>query len=61
MQTVVWIAYSDYAHFSDKNSYKILCILSYSLEVMNLARFKHLQECLKKIETGLNLSPRGVG
>jgi hypothetical protein len=61
MQTVVWIAYSDSAHFSDKNSYKILCILSYSLEVMNLASSNICRNVLKKTETGLNLSPRGVG
>jgi hypothetical protein len=57
MQTVVWMAYSDSTHFSDKFSYKILCISSYGLKDMNLARFKYLQEFSeKKIETGPDLS-----
>jgi hypothetical protein len=48
MQTIIWMANSDSMHFSDKISYKILFISNYSLEVMNLARLKHLQECLEK-------------
>jgi hypothetical protein len=62
MQTIIWMTNSDSMNFYDKISYKILFILNYSLEVMNLARLKHLQECLeKKTETGLDLSPSGFG
>jgi hypothetical protein len=62
MQIIIWMANSDSMHFSDKISYKILFISNYSLEVINLARLKHLQECSeKKTETGLYLSPSGVG
>jgi hypothetical protein len=44
MQTVVWMAYSDSTHYSDKNSYKIPFIPSYGLKDTNLARFAFLQE-----------------
>jgi hypothetical protein len=44
MQTVAWMAFSDSTHFSDKFSYKILCIPSYGLKDVNLARFKLLQQ-----------------
>jgi hypothetical protein len=44
MQTGLWMAYSDSMHFSNPKTYKILFISTYSLKVMNLARFKHLQE-----------------
>jgi hypothetical protein len=39
MQTVVWMTYSDSTHFSDKLSYKILCISSYGLKDMIYTRF----------------------
>jgi hypothetical protein len=38
-------------HFSDKLSYKILCISSYSLKDMNYTRFTYLQE-FQKTERG---------
>jgi hypothetical protein len=38
------MAYSDFTHFSDKISYKILCFSSYGLEDMNLASFTHSQQ-----------------
>jgi hypothetical protein len=41
MQTVVWMAYSDYSHFSEQLSYKILCISSYGSKDINFARFDH--------------------
>jgi hypothetical protein len=50
MQTVVWMAYSDPTHFSDTNSYKILCFSSYQLKDMILARFEHLQQFSEKSE-----------
>jgi hypothetical protein len=43
MQTIIWMLYSGSTYFSDRNSYIILFISSYSLEDMNLARLKHLQ------------------
>jgi hypothetical protein len=42
MQTIVWMADSDSVHFSDKFSYKILCIPSYGLKDMILASFTHV-------------------
>jgi hypothetical protein len=33
--------YSETTHFSDKNSYKILCVSSYGLKDMNLAKYEH--------------------
>jgi hypothetical protein len=42
------MSYSDSTHFSEQNSYKILFISSYGLKDMNLARFEHLQQFLKK-------------
>jgi hypothetical protein len=42
---------SDSTHFSDPKTYKILCIPSYGLEDMNLARFKYLQEFLGEKKT----------
>jgi hypothetical protein len=50
MQTVVWMTYSNSTHFSDKNSYKILLILSYGLKDINFARLTHLQEFFWKTE-----------
>jgi hypothetical protein len=50
MQTVVWMAYLDSTHFSDKFSYKILFILSYHLKDINFASFAYLQEFLEKTE-----------
>jgi hypothetical protein len=50
MQTVVWMAYSDSSHFSDKISYKILFILGYGSKDMNLPRFKYLQKFSGKTE-----------
>jgi hypothetical protein len=44
MQTVEWMSYSGSSHFSDKISYKILCILSYGFKDMNFARLKHFLE-----------------
>jgi hypothetical protein len=44
MQIVVWMAYSDSSHFSDKISYKILFISSYGSKDMILPRFAYLQE-----------------
>jgi hypothetical protein len=41
------MAYSDSTHFSDKLSYKILCVLSYRLKDTNFARYKYLQEFQK--------------
>jgi hypothetical protein len=48
------MAYSDSKHFSDKISYKILCISSYSLKDINFARFDKLQE-FSETETKLGL------
>jgi hypothetical protein len=48
MQTVVWMAYSDSTHFSDKFSYKTLFISGYGLKNINYARFKYLQEFQKR-------------
>jgi len=48
MQIVVWMAYSDSTHFSDKISYKILCILRYGLKDMDLTRFTYLQKLWTK-------------
>jgi hypothetical protein len=45
----------DSMDFSDKLSYKILFILSYGLEDMNLARFKYLQQFFQKNREGLEL------
>jgi hypothetical protein len=42
------MSYSDSTHFSDKNSYKILCIPSYCLKDMNHMRFAYLQEFQKQ-------------
>jgi hypothetical protein len=39
MQTVAWMAYSDSTHFSNKNSFKILFILSYRYEFNKLLTF----------------------
>jgi hypothetical protein len=66
MQTVVWMAYSDSSHFSDKISYKILFISSYGLKDMNFARCKYLQEFQKTKQknwkaVGPDLSPIGDG
>jgi hypothetical protein len=44
------MAYLDSTHFSDKFSYKILCIPSYGLKDMILTRFTYLQEFLKNRE-----------
>jgi hypothetical protein len=48
MQIIIWMAYSNSMHFSDKLSYKILFISSYGLKDMNFARFRHLQQFLAK-------------
>jgi hypothetical protein len=59
MQTVVWMAYSNSMHFSDKLSYKILCFSSYRLRDMNFARFEGLQEFLfENRKTGDLFSPK---
>jgi hypothetical protein len=52
MQIIIWMSYSDYSHFSDKISYKILFIPSYRLKDMNITSFKHF---LKKTEGRLKL------
>jgi hypothetical protein len=46
------MSYSEYSHFSDKISYKILFIPSYRLKDMNITSFKHF---LKKTEGRLKL------
>jgi hypothetical protein len=43
------MSYSDSTYFSDKLSYKILCIPSYGLKDVNLARFKLLQQFSENI------------
>jgi hypothetical protein len=48
MQTGIWMSYSDSMHFSNKLSYKILCISSYGLKDTNYTRFAYLQEFLEK-------------
>jgi hypothetical protein len=48
MQTSIWMTYLDSTHFSDKFSYKILCISIYGSKDMNLARFAYLQEFAEK-------------
>jgi hypothetical protein len=48
MQKGIWMSYSDSMHFSDKLSYKILCISSYRSKDMNFANFAYLQEFLEK-------------
>jgi hypothetical protein len=59
MQTVVWMAYSDYSHFSEQLSYKILYISRYGLKDMNLCKIQKLAEIFreKKRKTGPDLSP----
>jgi hypothetical protein len=53
------MAYSDSTHFSDKLSYKILFISSYSLEDVNFVRFKYLQQFSEKqIKRGTFLTER---
>jgi hypothetical protein len=42
------MTYSDSTHFSDPKTYKILCIPSYGLKDMNLARITYLQEFSEK-------------
>jgi hypothetical protein len=49
------MAYSDYAHFSNKLSYKILFVLSYRLKDMNFVRFDHF---LQKINKGKGYAER---
>jgi hypothetical protein len=41
MQTNIWMAYSCSLCFSDRFSYKILCIPTNGLKDINFARFKH--------------------
>jgi hypothetical protein len=48
MQTGIWMAYSDSTHCSDKFSYKILCISSYRLKDMNIARYTLFLQFLAK-------------
>jgi hypothetical protein len=43
MQTVVWMAYSDSTHFSDKLPYRKHFIPSYGSKDMNFAKFASLQ------------------
>jgi hypothetical protein len=45
------MAYSESTHFSDKNSYKILFILSYRLKDINIARFNYFLPFSKKQRT----------
>jgi hypothetical protein len=49
--------------FSDKVSYKILCISSYRLKDTNFARYAHLQQYFSKTEklTGTFLTQRTLG
>jgi hypothetical protein len=54
MQTGIWMAYSDAMHFSDKLSYKTLCILSYASKDIIHAKFIYLQKFSEKeTKTGL--------
>jgi hypothetical protein len=48
MQTDEWIAYLDSLYFSDRFSYKILCIPTNGLKDINFARFKHFLEFSEK-------------
>jgi hypothetical protein len=44
------MAYSNSMHFSDKLSYKILCVLSYRLKDTNFARYAYLQQFSEKLK-----------
>jgi hypothetical protein len=52
------MTYSDSTHFSDKFSYKILCISSYRLKDTNFARYAHLQQYSENREIGQDFSHR---
>jgi hypothetical protein len=57
------MSYPYSTHFSDKLSYKKLCISSYRLKDMNFARYAHLQQYFSKTEklTGTFLTQRTLG
>jgi hypothetical protein len=59
MQTSIWMIYSDSTHFSDWNSYKILCIPSYGLKDINFARSAYLLEFRKTGNRDKIVSHRG--
>jgi hypothetical protein len=46
---------SDSTHFSDKLSYKILCISNYQSKDMNYARFTQILPFSRKTEKGCEL------
>jgi hypothetical protein len=50
--------YSDSSYFSDKISYKILCIPSYGSKDINFARFNHFLPFSEKQRTDRNFSHR---
>jgi hypothetical protein len=58
MQTVVWMAYSDSSHFSDKISYKILFISSYGSKDINFARLEQILQFSAKQRREELFSPR---
>jgi hypothetical protein len=60
MQTGLWMAYSDSTHFSDKNSYKILCILSYGLKDIDFSKNNTFLPFSEKTETGELFIPRRI-
>jgi hypothetical protein len=53
------MSYSGSSHFSDKLSYKILFVSNYSLEDMNLARYRHSLKYLGKQRKRWNFSHPG--
>jgi hypothetical protein len=56
------MSYSDSSHFSNKFSYKILCISNYGLKDINFARFECLQEFYlnENRKTGDLFSPKAL-
>jgi hypothetical protein len=55
MQTLIWMTYSVSTHFSDKLSYKICFVLSYSLKDIVLARFDNCRNFQKTVNWRLKL------
>jgi hypothetical protein len=52
------MTYSDFTHFSDKNSYKTLFISSYQTKDMNFTSLEHLQEFFRKLRKWWDFSHR---